>query len=76
MTAIGITSYLLFLGETILALISSIVFGKLVLFHFVMEYFDKKTEKNCKRMKIYYLPGLNKVSMKSCLNCNLQENTS
>ena len=45
MTAIGITSYLLFLGETILALISSIVFGKLVLFHFVMEYFDKKTEK-------------------------------
>ena len=76
MTAVGITSYLLFLGETILALISSIVFGKLILFHFVMEYFDKKTEKNCKRMKIYYLPDNNKVSMKSCLNCNLQENTN
>ena len=68
MTSVGITSYLLFLGEIILALISSIVFGKLILFHFVMEYFDKKTEKNCKRMKICYLYGINKVSMKSYLN--------
>lgn len=42
MTAIGISSYLLYLNEPILALISAVVFAKLVVFHFIMDYFDKK----------------------------------
>jgi len=48
MTAIGVTGYLYYLGESILSLISMIVFGKLIVFHFIMEYFDKKnlTQKN------------------------------
>ena len=46
MTSIGVTAYLLFLNEPILALISSIVFAKLIIFHFVMEYFDKKISGN------------------------------
>ncbi len=45
MTAIGVTSYLLYLGEPILALISSIVFAKLIVFHFIMDYYDKKQRK-------------------------------
>lgn len=45
MTAIGVTAYLLYLAEPILALISTVVFGKLIVFHFVMEYFDKKHSK-------------------------------
>ena len=42
MTAIGVTVYLFYLGESILSLISMIVFGKLIIFHFIMEYFDRK----------------------------------
>ena len=45
MTAIGVTGYLFFLDEYILALISMVVFGKLIIFHFVMEYFDRKNLK-------------------------------
>jgi hypothetical protein len=45
MTAIGVTGYLYYLGESILSLISMIVFGKLIVFHFIMEYFDKKNLK-------------------------------
>jgi len=45
MTTIGVTSYLFYLGETILALISMVVFGKLIIFHFIMEYFDRKNSK-------------------------------
>jgi hypothetical protein len=45
MTAIGVTGYLFYLGEFILALISMVVFGKLIIFHFVMEYFDKQNLK-------------------------------
>lgn len=41
-TAIGVTLYLLYLGEPILALISSVVFAKLIVFHFIMDYYDKK----------------------------------
>jgi len=36
MTAIGVTTYLLYLGEPILALISGVVFTKLIVFHFIM----------------------------------------
>ena len=45
MTAIGVTVYLLYLGEPILALISSVVFAKLIVFHFIMDYYDKKSSK-------------------------------
>ena len=37
--------YLLYLGESILALISSVVFAKLIVFHFIMDYYDKKNSK-------------------------------
>jgi uncharacterized membrane protein len=46
MTAIGVTSYLLYQSGPILALISSVVFAKLIVFHFIMTYYDKKQRKN------------------------------
>ena len=52
MTAIGVTSYLLYLGEPILALISSIVFGKLIVFHFIMDYYDKKQRKSSQTLSL------------------------
>ena len=45
MTAVGVTGYLLYLGESILALISTVVFAKLIVFHFIMDFYDKKTKK-------------------------------
>jgi hypothetical protein len=42
LTAVGVTGYLFHLEEYVLSLISMIVFGKLILFHFIMEYFDRK----------------------------------
>jgi len=42
MTAIGVTGYLFHLEEYTLSFISMIVFGKLIIFHFIMEYFDRK----------------------------------
>jgi len=42
MTAVGVTGYLFQLEEYVLSLISMIVFGKLILFHFIMAYFDRK----------------------------------
>ncbi len=55
MTAIGVTSYLFYLEESLLSLISLIVFGKLITFHFIMEYFDKKSHQknyqNIERIK-------------------------
>jgi len=45
MTVIGVTMYLLYLGKPILALISSVVFAKLIVFHFIMDYYDKKNSK-------------------------------
>jgi hypothetical protein len=42
MTAIGVTGYLFHLEEYVLSFISMIVFGKLIIFHFIMEYFDRK----------------------------------
>ncbi len=52
MTAIGVTSYLYYLDEYILSLISLVVFGKLIIFHFIMEYFDRKNRHNVERIKI------------------------
>ncbi|NIM25266.1 MAG: hypothetical protein GTN35_02020 [Nitrososphaeria archaeon] len=46
MTAIGVTLYLLYLGQPILALISTVVFAKLIVFHFIMSYFDKRNSKS------------------------------
>lgn len=53
MTAIGVTSYLFHLGEHVLSLISMVVFGKLIIFHFIMEYFDRKNlvQKNSQNME-------------------------
>ena len=45
MTAIGVTGYLFHLEEYMLSFISMIVFGKLIIFHFIMEYFDRKNFK-------------------------------
>ena len=42
MTAVGVTSYLFYLGEFILCLISIVVFGKLIVFHFIVDHFDKQ----------------------------------
>jgi len=44
-TSIGVTLYLLYLGEPILVLISGVVFAKLILFHFIVDYYDKKNSK-------------------------------
>ncbi|MEJ2261166.1 MAG: hypothetical protein P8X83_05875 [Nitrosopumilaceae archaeon] len=52
MTAIGVTGYLLYLGEFILALISTIVFAKLIVFHFIMDYYDKKTQKKSQGLSL------------------------
>jgi hypothetical protein len=52
MTAIGVTSYLLYLGEPILALISSVVFAKLIVFHFIMDYYDKKQRKSSQTLSL------------------------
>lgn len=53
MTAIGVTGYLFHLEEYVLALVSMIVFGKLIIFHFIMGYFDRKNlqTKNSHNMK-------------------------
>ena len=47
-TAIGVTGYLFYIGEFVLSLISMIIFGKLIIFHFVMDYFDKSNHKQHK----------------------------
>ncbi|MDH3676938.1 MAG: hypothetical protein OEQ12_01395 [Nitrosopumilus sp.] len=52
MTAIGVTFYLLYLNEPILALISTIVFAKLIAFHFTMDYFDKKQRKKSQSLSL------------------------
>ena len=55
-TAAGVTGYLIYLEEMVLVLISTIVFAKLIVFHFIMEYFDKrqKTNKFGKISKKYF----------------------
>lgn len=51
MTAIGVTAYLAYLGQTTLALISAIVFAKVIVFHFVVDIYDRLKSK--KRMPSY-----------------------
>lgn len=41
MTATGVTAYLLYLGQTTIALISGVVFAKVIVFHFVIEIYEK-----------------------------------
>lgn len=52
MTAIGVISYLLYLNESILVLISTVVFAKLIIFHFIMDYFDKKQRKSSQTVSL------------------------
>ncbi len=54
MTAVGVTSYLFYLGKFVLCLISIVVFGKLIIFHFIVDYFDKRnTIKQQAKLKLY-----------------------
>ncbi|HXV66855.1 MAG TPA: hypothetical protein VD731_06505 [Nitrosopumilaceae archaeon] len=47
-TAIGVTGYLLFLGQSSIAALSAAVFLPLITFHFVLDRVSKKAEsKNC-----------------------------
>lgn len=41
MTATGVTLYLVYLGQTTLALISAIVFAKVIVFHFAIEIHER-----------------------------------
>jgi hypothetical protein len=41
MTATGVTAYLLYLGQTTIALISGIVFAKVIVFHFAIELHER-----------------------------------
>lgn len=41
MTASGVTLYLLYLGQGMLALISAIVFAKVIVFHFAIEIHER-----------------------------------
>ena len=51
MTAVGVAVYLFYLGEYILSLISVIIFTKLFIFHFIMEFFDKQEIKKLTKPK-------------------------
>ncbi len=41
MTAVGVTAYLVYLGQTTIALISGVVFAKVIGFHFVIEIHER-----------------------------------
>lgn len=41
MTAAGVTAYLVYLGQTTIALISAIVFAKVIVFHFAIELYER-----------------------------------
>jgi hypothetical protein len=45
MTAVGVTAYLVYLDKMLLALIASIVFAKVIVFHFIIDYYDKRKTK-------------------------------
>lgn len=45
MTAVGLTGYLLLTKEITLAIIVVIVFSKILVLHFVVDYYDKKKQK-------------------------------
>ncbi len=62
MTAIGVTVYLFYLDEVILLLISIILFVKLIIFHFIMEYFDRKKSQTRTNQ------NMERINMRSTLN--------
>jgi hypothetical protein len=41
MTASGVTLYLLYLGQGMLALVSAVVFAKVIVFHFAIEIHER-----------------------------------
>jgi hypothetical protein len=41
MTAAGVTAYLVYLGQTTVALISALVFAKVIVFHFAIEIHER-----------------------------------
>lgn len=45
MTATGVTGYLLYLGQGTLALISGVVFAKVIVFHFIIEIHERFKKK-------------------------------
>jgi len=45
MTATGVTAYLLYLGQTTIALISGVVFAKVIGFHFIIELHERFKKK-------------------------------
>lgn len=46
MTAIGVTAYLTYLGQTTLALISAVILSKVIVFHFVIDVYDRLRSKS------------------------------
>lgn len=46
MTATGVTGYLLYLGQGTLALISGVVFAKVIVFHFIIEIHERFKKKH------------------------------
>ena len=47
-TAVGVSLYLLFLGEIVLAIIATVIFAKIIIFHFIFDIFDKKQKSKSK----------------------------
>jgi hypothetical protein len=45
MTATGVTAYLVYLGQTTIALISGVVFAKVIGFHFIIEIHERFKKK-------------------------------
>ena len=43
-TAIGVTGYLLYLDEPVLALISGVVFSKVIIFHAILDHYDGRSK--------------------------------
>ena len=41
-TAVDVSVYLLFLGQTTVATIAAIVFAKIIVFHFIIDHYNKK----------------------------------
>lgn len=41
LTAAGVTTYLVYIGQTTIALISAIVFAKVIVFHFAIELYER-----------------------------------
>lgn len=49
MTATGVTAYLLYLGQSTTALISAVIFAKLIAFHFAIEIHERLKKKQTAR---------------------------